>query len=91
MSRTQIWKKALCWAVPSSDVIEVELPTIRDIKVLQLQGGAPTIWFVADPEAPLEVVRFHIIGTGNPMPDLDLSYIGTWQHNGFVWHVFEEV
>jgi hypothetical protein len=91
MSRTKIWKKALGWAVPSSDVIEVELPTVRDILDCQLQGMYPTIWFVADPDAPLESVRFHIVGTGNPMPEADLSYVGTWQHEGFVWHIFEEV
>lgn len=91
MSKTTIWKKAVCDGVPSADVVELELPSVRDIIVLQLQGATPTIWFVADPDSPLETVRFHIVGTGNPMPNADVRYVGTWQLHGFVWHVFEEI
>lgn len=91
MSKTEIWKKQISHVLPARDVVEVDLPTIREIYVLQVQGDYATIWFIADPDAPLERVRFHIVGTGNPMPEADLAYIGTWQHRGFVWHAFEEV
>lgn len=92
MSRTKIWKYPLVSdASPLADEICLRMPSIRDIIVLQLQNGVPTLWAVVDPDAQMEDVWFHVIGTDQPMPDKNLSHIGTWQQSYFVWHLFEEV
>lgn len=49
---------------------------------------------LAEPDVPdHETRRFHIVGTGHPMPDVPLQHLGSVQlDNGtFVFHVFEEI
>ena len=47
------------------------------------------MWAVVDPDQPTETRVFHVVGTGHPMPDTPLNYIGTATERGFVWHLFE--
>ena len=35
--------------------------------------------------------RIYIVGTGQKMPDNEVSYIGTFISGKFVWHVFENL
>jgi hypothetical protein len=49
---------------------------------------------LVNPEEEPEPRHFEIFGTGNPFPvdvGSDRRFIGTFQENGFVWHLFEKV
>lgn len=74
----------------------IMMPEGAKILCLQMQAGYPHIWAIVDDEAPKIRRQFLTIGTGwdlsidNGYPDIfTLPYIGTWQSNGLVWHVFE--
>jgi len=68
----------------------IEMPAGAKILTMQLQDHQPTLWAVVDPDAPKEPRQLHIVGTGQAVPAGELTYLGTWQSNGFVFHVFEE-
>lgn len=59
----------------------------------QIQNNQLQVWAIVDPDMPLVDVTFHIFGTGHridiPLPKI--NFISTVQHEGFVWHLFEEI
>jgi hypothetical protein len=89
MKRT-IWKFPLV----IDDRQVVNIPTYGEILSVQVQNGTPCIWVLVNPEEEPEPRHFEIFGTGNPFPvdvGSDRRFIGTFQENGFVWHLFERV
>lgn len=86
-----IWKFPLP-PMSISDLIVLDMPTGADILTLQIQGQTPTMWAVVDNENFVHR-RFVIVGTGHEIRDeIDDavgSYVGTWQSQGFVWHLFD--
>ena len=63
-----------------------------EILSLQEQHGVPTIWvkFPVDDDSSVER-KFMMHGTGHESEDMEGTFIGTVQINGFVWHYFEVV
>lgn len=59
----------------------------------QNQKGELCIWVKEKPNDPSSNRVIKIIGTGNPIEELDeeLEFIDTVQIGQFVWHVFEKV
>lgn len=51
----------------------------------------PCIWALVNPEAPKEIRKFRLFGTGHPFPDEPLSHVGTFKmaHDKLVFHLFE--
>lgn len=86
-----IWKFPLP-PLPT-DLVELDMPTDADILTLQLQGRTPTLWAVVDDKAEFVTRHFVIVGTGHEIPeevgDATDSYVGTWQFEVFVWHLFD--
>ena len=83
-----IWK----YPVVFGSHFELTMPEGARVLKLDIQFNDPQMWFVLDPDQPIEVRRFQILGTGNPFDNLEeLEYIDTYQVNGgqYVWHVFE--
>ena len=83
-----IWK----YPVVFGSHFELTMPKGAKILKLDIQYNDPQLWALVDVLAPLEPRVFRIIGTGNPIGDVDqLEYIDSYQVNGgqFVWHVFE--
>lgn len=81
-----------------SGTIEVEIPKGAKILTMKLQGSQPVLWaLVSVPKNPEykpanETRMFKVIATGQEIElgcNERLDYIGTFQHNGFVGHVFE--
>lgn len=68
----------------------ISIPKDAKILTFQYQDGEPTIWAEVDTANIPDRVRLFIIGTGHTMPHLDLSYIGTAQNNGLVWHLYKQ-
>ena len=75
-----------------SGAFEVTMPRNADILCVQVQEGFPHLCAIVDDEAPSEMRRVVVVGTGWGLPD-DIGrgdYIGTYPSDGgyFVWHVF---
>lgn len=66
------------------------VPVGAKFLTVQMQYGAPTLWFLCNESAPKEDRTIAMFGTGNPIPDNPMEYIGTIQER-LVWHVFEIV
>jgi len=54
------------------------------------QRGALTIWVEVDTDQPKVDRVVYIVGTGNLVPEADLTYVGTYVGEPFVWHVYIE-
>lgn len=88
-----IWK----YIIPMEDSFTVAMPGDRTFLTLDKQGGFPHIWVEVDPESELFDRKFHLVGTGNPIPTPtqvhhELTYRGSFQMSGgaFVFHLYEE-
>lgn len=89
MSEQAVWKTVL---VPNGadPTIVITLPRAAQPLTLQLQHGAPTVWWRVTPGEPLDVRHFRVIGTGWKFDGhKTVGYIGTWLEGDFVWHLFE--
>lgn len=81
-----IWKFPL--VLTDEQIIPV--PSGKQFLCAQVHNGVITLWARVETTAPQEYTAIRIYGTGDPIPDEDaLSYIGTVQYNGYIWHVFE--
>lgn len=70
--------------------VGIEMPIGAEILTVQIQNDKPCIWAMVDPEAEKKVRHFQVFGTGQPIPEVSMKYIGTYQELGgsLVWHVF---
>jgi len=74
------------------DVQVQQGPSRNPIEVHQME--VPCIWARIDTDRPMVKRRFHIAGTGNPLPrDVALEHIGTFkmEQGRLVWHLFEKI
>ena len=71
----------------------VDMPRDAQILTLQEQGGLAMIWAIVDTDKPRETRTFRVVGTGEPLPRYATrhTYVGTWQQDSFVWHLFEVI
>jgi len=100
LSPTQGEKMTTIWKFPvtmkDEDDIEIEMPTGAYILTVQSQGdpvfAVPFVWARVDPEAPKEKRLFRVFGTGYPIEEPGLFYIGTFQMRAgaLVFHLFEK-
>ncbi len=84
----KIWK----YQISNNDII-IKVPGGKSAQILslQLQDNVPTIWVLVNPEEELAERRFVTFVTGsfgNIISNYH-NYIGTYQIDGFVGHVFE--
>lgn len=68
---------------------EIELP--EDAQVLSVQNQADTaqMWVLLDPDAPTVKRTFSAIPTGKSFNASSMRYIGTFQMDWMVFHLFE--
>lgn len=78
---------------PPKDAFCLDMPAGAEILSVQLQRGTPTIWALVNPDRDIPVVerRFHLVGTGHPLPNALGKFIGTFQGMGgnIAFHLFE--
>lgn len=70
----------------------VDLPKNAEILSIQTQNNIPCIWVKVDTSEVLHNRRgFITIGTGEPLPENPIKYIGTYHLSSgqFIFHVFE--
>lgn len=88
----QVWKFAL--EPDETGRCLVELPWHSRVLCVQLQVGRPHIWVLVEPlTTAKQTFAFYIIGTGHPVPDLQLDYLGTFQlaNGALIYHVFRDI
>jgi hypothetical protein len=85
-----IWKYPVPLDTPGA-VFHLKMPVGAEVLTVQLQQGKPTFWALLDPDARMIQRSFRIVGTGWADDDFrNCRYVGTWQKDTYVWHLFEE-
>ncbi|PXY33590.1 hypothetical protein BAY59_10945 [Prauserella coralliicola] len=91
-----VWKFPLKLVDEHGNVTDrpiITMPKKAVLLALQLQNDVPTVWALVDTDSDVERRRFLVVGTGQPLPNdgyqWAYAYLGTWQQNGFVFHLFE--
>ncbi|KKK62381.1 hypothetical protein LCGC14_3004920 [marine sediment metagenome] len=84
----EIWK----YTLPLTDYPVVSMQKGARVLSVGVQHGEVQVWALVDPEAPTELRRFRVAGTGHPLEDeiASMRFIGTVQMGAFVWHIFED-
>jgi hypothetical protein len=82
---TEVWHYALKM---DTDEPIVMIPHGAQPLCVNLRNGKPTVYLLVDPAAERDEWHFRIVATGEPFPLDDWHYIGTWQQDRFVWHLF---
>jgi hypothetical protein len=75
----------------------IQLPRDAQFLAAQEQNGLASIWFLCDPQLPIEIKHIACYGTGKPFGGFSGKngeafrgcYIGTVQINTLVWHFFD--
>lgn len=85
MNNKTIWKFEL---EPFGEVL---MPVGSEILHVAAQGDTACLWALVDPAAEKEPRGFIVAGTGHPLPDMAMEYVGTFHLYGgaLVFHVFE--
>lgn len=85
-------KRIFKYTLQITDFQKISVPKDSTILTVQMQREIPCLWVLVDTEKEYEDRFIRIIGTGNPVPEGIIRYIGTFQtleDNWFVGHVFE--
>lgn len=73
------------------DVQTIGMPVgCRILKIAYKDGAGVCIWGVCDPNAEMETKTFHVVGTGEPIPE-GMVWLETVVVNRMVYHIFGEV
>lgn len=75
----------------------IKMPAGAKILKIEAQDNEPCLWVLVNPEAPKVKRHFSFYGTGTPIPDIEMDYLGSFQtlqgreYQQKVWvsHVFE--
>lgn len=86
MASQRIWK----YVLPVTDYPSILMPEHSQVLSVQNQNGEITLWAVVDPDKPMTIRKFHIVGTGNKTNIDGEKFLGTVQCFPFVWHIFEK-
>ena len=84
----KIWK----FSIPAKDTFDLVLKEGAQVLTVQVQEEEPYIWVLLDPDAPDEAASFLLIPTGKALPDVPVSYVGTFQvlEGAGVFHLFRQ-
>ena len=89
-----IWKFPI-EAPGREQTTDIKMPAKTKILGVQNNPALPSegaIYAVVNSGAKPEAYvsrRFHVCGTGWALPEAKHIYVGSWQHEGFIWHVLE--
>ena len=79
------------YQLETTDQQTITMPVGSEIISLHIQHGVPCIWVKVDIGNEVGDRTFGTFGTGHPLPENNLEFIGTYQKDQFVFHVFEIV
>lgn len=80
-----IWK----FPLRVDDTQFVPAPAGAEVLSVQVQGGAPCVWAIVDPDAPRSGFTIQMRGTGHPLGSVG-TYVSTFQiyDGALVFHAF---
>ena len=78
------------YPIEITDFQTLKVPQERRILSVQVQNDKPCIWMEVKTDTPHTELKVYVFGTGQPMPPIDLHYIGTIQvlEGRGVFHVY---
>lgn len=83
-----IWK----YSLPDQTRFMLDLPSVHRILAVQVQGDDVCLWALVDTETPKVPVAFRVLLTGAEIDQWEFrggaEYIGTFQRDWFVGHLF---
>lgn len=84
-------KRIFKFPLEVTDLQKIRMPKDSTLLTVQVQKEIPCLWALLDTDKEAEDRFIKIIGTGHPVPENVLRYIGTFQvmEGTFVGHVFE--
>jgi hypothetical protein len=85
MAAKAIWK----FPVELTDSPTIKMPAGAKPLHFALQDNQPTLWALVTPSMPLNYHMFRLAGTGHPIEEDGLTYVGTCFQGPFVWHLFD--
>jgi hypothetical protein len=93
VSEEESMKKVFKYQLDWSDRVIVSLPGGSALPLsVGVQDGKLMLWALVSPDAPSYDRVFRICGTGHPIEEEDITFIGTVHHDyGLVFHVFEDI
>ena len=67
------------WKWPLSAVNgTISVPKVVQYLDVHMQHGVPCLWGLVDPTSPMQEVGITIVGTGHPIYNYDMVYLGTF-------------
>lgn len=80
------------YPVEMADAFKAEIPVGAKFISVQVQRGAPQMWWAVDTDMPLEERSFAVCGTGNPLHPVGAARepLGSFQLYGgdLIFHLF---
>lgn len=77
------------WKFELPNGFAITMPYGAEVIRVARQGAVPCLWAIVESDNAPAMRRFMVIGTGRPIPPAARFYIGTWDDDPFVWHLFE--
>ncbi|WP_185246652.1 hypothetical protein [Chryseobacterium bernardetii] len=79
------------YQLKTTDQQTITMPVGSTIISLQIQNGIPCIWAEVDTLQNVGDRTFVTFGTGHPLPENPLVYVGTYQleEGNLIFHVYE--
>ena len=73
------------------DYIEISTHRGAETLTVQMQENTICLWMLVDPSLPEEKRTFRMAGTGHPISESRLKYVGTFQllNGKLIFHLFE--
>jgi hypothetical protein len=77
--------------IPIQDEFTIEIPNRSRFLCVQTQNNLPVMWFQCQPTEILLPHKFYIAVTGHETSKDGYGYLGTFQVNEFVGHLFYDL
>lgn len=81
--------RILKYELPLTDEFTIPMPSSCKVLSVGVQNGIPVIWAQVNDWAETKPKKFRLIGTGHQISGELGRFIGTFQVDAFVGHLFE--
>lgn len=82
--------RILKYSLEITDRQTIQMPDFAKILTVQIQNGIPQLWALVDEAHPRVNRIIRTYGTGRSIDRPISKYIGTYQTDRFIFHVFDE-
>ena len=83
-----VWKQRIPLRLGEFGLFAISLPDCLALSV-GVQDGLPMMWLEVETEAETKAHQFYLGGTGRPVPDVSRRFVGTYQLEWFVGHLYQ--